>query len=278
MSNNLDTPETESAKPARMTKATLVLTLIGVLMTAAIVLTVVLDLRKSSGDAGSHDDAGETPSAAKTSLLRVSNLSSGDSATAATTTTFEDVERILDTVAGVDAEGVIVTAHLNFNGGVTSGDETVQIVALDSSASQLVGLDELRDDLAYMVGGSTGEKELTVNVINKISEDGVESDSSEVISLQAAGGLDKTLTEEIAGGGPGEVVVVTLPTYWRIAETMFAAEQAEIVKKVNDRQLGFFDLVREVLVHVPDDVDADTVIDTVLKAGYGVTTPTTLTH
>lgn len=182
---------------------------------------------------------------------------------------FDDLAQIERVLAELDVEGLAVTPHLSLPHSVAdSKDEAIHIIGIDSASSGLVGLDEMKDNVAYSLGGSAENVALDVRVITEHTADGVVSDRSEKLHIDREPGLAKKSLESLTGGAPGETWVVTVPTFWKFAETMFDTDQASITESSNTSELAFTGLISEILVSFQDSKDLKTVRAALADAGY----------
>lgn len=199
-------------------------------------------------------------------LIRVNAL---DSAAESQSLNFDDLANLERVLADLDIDSATVTPRFALPHGVIDGQgEIVRIIGIDADAAELVGLDAMKDNVAYSVGGKSENVAVEVRVITEMTDEVITSDRGEKLHLDREPGVDKALLETLAGDAPGDTWVVSLPTFWKFAETTFDTDQADIIKKANSDDLGFVQLIDEVLISVQNAEDLETVQKAVKEAGY----------
>lgn len=182
---------------------------------------------------------------------------------------FEDLAQIERVIAELNLDSVSITPHLALPHSVSDEQGAgVHVIGIDAGAAALVGLDAMKDNVVYSVGGKTKNVALEVRVITEVDAEGITSGRGEEVHINREPGLDEALLETLTGGAPGETWVVTTPTFWTFAETTFEADEADIIAKANAVDLAGIQLLSEVLISVKNADDFDAVQAAVDDAGY----------
>jgi len=269
--SNTPTPAPEVTATAAVTKARIVLGVLGLLLTVAIVLYVIFEARTADEPAATHAEVQQD-------TVTITGVLPDEDATAEGSEmgrplTFADIEEIAEIVADAGVGTVTMTEHLTLNGGISNeAGDPVSLVAINAAASELAGLASMDDDVLYSLDQGTGQKPLVVSVISELTDGtegtGVVSEESQELTFESRGGLDSTRMHIFGNDGPNELLVVTLPTFWKIAELQFDAEKVDIMRDFDAGEIPMFSFVSSVVVRAHDAKDVADLNTAISDAGF----------